>query len=235
MGRKTEGRVKKAPSLAALILASVAGAWSADVIVERAPSFLAAPAPAGRDATMELAWDNGRYQYFTCWYSGNGVWAGNDFDVATISTSIPILKYKFHTRSDWPNEGWDGVGVGFYNFAGGIPGSVVWPTSGKSHFFKPSGGAPDFIWAECDVHWRCPFTKFLAAHDQIYNYPQCDPCAVDDNYVFRGHSWCYWDRWMSFKEMVGLEPYHNLMIRVVVDDTTAVAPTSLGRVKALYY
>jgi hypothetical protein len=176
------------------------------------------------------------FQYFLLFYTGAGeVWVGNDFNVATISTNIPILKYKFYTRGDWPNEGWDGVGVGFYNFVGGIPGSVVWPTSGKSHFFKPRGGILDPIWAECDVNWRCPFTKFLAAHDQIYDYPQGDPCTIDNNPTFKGHSWYNWRGGWELYRLPGTHPYFNFMIRVLVDDTAAVAPTSLGRVKALYY
>lgn len=239
-GWKRKGATRIAASLVAFILTGVEGAWSADCIVDGAPSrFTAAPAvaPAGRDATLELKWDNGILQYYLAFYSGAGAWVGNDFDVSTISTSVPILKYKFYTTDVWPNEGWDGVGVAFYNFVGGVPGSLVWPTSGKSHFFKPGSGGPDVAWAECDVNWKCPFTKFLAAHDQIYSYPRGDPCGLDNNPTCMGHSWYNWlftEGWELYR-LPGTYPYWNFMIRVLVDDTTAVAPTSLGRVKALYY
>ena len=46
MGRKKEGSVKRAPSVAALILASVVGAWSADIIVDGAPLYFTAQVPA---------------------------------------------------------------------------------------------------------------------------------------------------------------------------------------------
>ncbi len=228
--------MRKTPWVAALIFASVAGAWSADCIVDGAPLHFSAPPPAGRDDKLELKWDSGILQYHLLFYYGAETWVGNEFDVATISANIPILRYKFYTSGSWPNEGWDGVGVGFYNFAGGVPGSVIWPTSGKGHFFKPSGILGP-IWAECDVNWRCPVTKFLAAHNQIYNYPQGDPCSLDDNPTFRGHSWYKWrytEGWELFR-FAGTHPYGNIMVRVVADDAAAVAPTSLGRVKALYY
>lgn len=59
---------------------------------------------------------------------------------------------------------------------------------------------------------------------------------IDNNPTFRGHSWHYLaEKWEPFYH-VPIAPYRNLMLRVVVGkESVAVAPTSLGRVKALYY
>ena len=84
MGRKKKGRVKKTPSVAALVLARVVGAWSADVIVDGGPAAFAVPEAAGSDATYELKWDTGTRRWSVSWLTGAGYWAGNDFDVSTL-------------------------------------------------------------------------------------------------------------------------------------------------------
>ncbi len=60
--------------------------------------------------------------------------------------------------------------------------------------------------------------------------------CIDSNPSFLGHSWQYYGgRWTPYDNPY-TRPYRNLMVRVVVDnDTLAVTPASLGRVKALYY
>jgi len=67
--------------------------------------------------------------------------------------------------------------------------------------------------------------------------PHCDPFALDTNTSFRQHSWQYYEgQWSLYEGSLSTAPYRNIMLRVVVDNSTlAVAPTSLGRVKALYY
>jgi hypothetical protein len=78
----------------------------------------------------------------------------------------------------------------------------------------------------------------LAAQEQFYNYPNCDPFALDNNTTFRGHSWQYYEgSWAPYERST--DPvYRNLMIRVWVEpgqEFHGVAPSSIGRVKALYY
>ena len=59
---------------------------------------------------------------------------------------------------------------------------------------------------------------------------------IDNNPTFTGHSWRRSSGTWSPFEFESTLPYRNVMIRVVVDDETVnVSPTSLGRVKALYY
>ena len=214
-------------------------AWGADVAAEGG-FYAAAPslsAPASYDqSTLELSWDNGTRRWSIAWYTGAGAWVGNDFDTTTLKTSyVKILKFKMYTRDTWPNQVWDGFRIGFYNFGGGVPGSQLWPTGGGGYFFKPSG-ANGHVWVECDINWTCPAVKFVACEDQFYNYPNCDPFSLDTNTSFLKHSWQYYGGSWSPNE--GYEGYYNAMIRVWVEtgqEFPGVAPSSIGRVKALYY
>lgn len=226
--------------LAALVLSGVAGAWSADVAVERALSYftrraLAATDPAAFDGTRELRWDSGTGKWMVVWYTGRDYWVGNDFDVSTISAYSSVKTYRTQSRL-WPNGRWDGFRIGIYAMAGGVPGSIMWPTSGTPKFVMPTGSA--YGWKDFDVNWVLPAVKeFLAAQEQFYDFPSPggDPHIIDDNPAFLGHSWmCDATGWGPFESQYTI-PYRNLMIRVVVEETLTVAPTSVGRVKALYY
>ena len=218
-------------------------AWGVDVAAEGG-FYAAAPslsAPASYDqSTLELSWDNGTRRWSIAWYTGAGAWVGNDFDTTTLKTSyVKILKFKMYTRDTWPNQVWDGFRIGFYNFAGGVPGSQLWPTGGGGYFFKPSG-ANGHVWVECDINWTCPAVKFVACEDQFYNWPNCDPFAVDINTTFLKHSWDYYGgAWTPLSSaLVEIGPYYNLMLRVRLETghtLPGVEPSSLGRVKALYY
>jgi hypothetical protein len=219
-------------------------AWAADVAVDGGDNYtaphLAAPAPYN-PATMELTWDNGQRRWSVCWPEGSpNSWVGNDFDASTLKTTYAkILKYKYYTRGAWPNQTWEGMRFAFYSFKGGVPGSMLWPTSGTPHFFKPNAGIDSHIWVEFDVDWICPSVKFVAAQEQFYDYPYCDPFSLDNNTDFVGHTWAYLQgQWQPFPEYSNLTPYRNAMVRVIVEPGQTfpgVAPSSIGRVKALYY
>jgi len=228
-----------------LTLVGVAGvalpAWAADGVVEggpyRSPPTVGAPAPTDQ-STLELSWDNGQRRWSVAWYTGAGTWVGNDFDASTLKTSyVKILKYKYYTYGSWPNQNWDGMRFAFYSFTGGVPGSRLWPTSGGGYFWKVNAGIEGHIWVEFDVNWTCPSVKFLAAQEQYYNWPTCDPFAVDNNFTFLQHSWQYYGgQWSPYGGIS--DPYLNLMIRVWVEtgiEYPGVTPSSIGRVKALYY
>jgi len=216
-----------------LAMLAAAAAWGADFVVETVPSAPAVREAAATDDAVELSWDNGTRQWSMAWYTGAGAWVGNDFDLATISTYRAVEKVRFYTRDNWPNAQWDGFRVGFYDFKGAVPGSRLWPTSGVGYFFKPSG-LHGHVWVEINIGWTCPTTAFVAAVEQFYNHPDCDPFALDSNRTFRGHSWQYYEG--QWKPNTGYQGYRNVMLRVIVDNSTlAVTPTSVGRVKALYY
>jgi hypothetical protein len=206
------------------------GAWGADYVVERAPEAAAAPGAAGTDVSLELKYDSGAQQYFLGFYTGAGSWVGNDFDITMISGFRAIKNIRVYSTPGWPNTKWDGFNVGVYAFAGGNPTSLLWgPT-----YFKPK--RTGYGWVSCPVNWTLPSGNkaFVAAFEQFYNYPDFDPFALDNNRTFVGHSWQYFGG--SWALLNGYGGYRNLMLRVVVDNTTVgVAPTSLGRVKALYY
>jgi hypothetical protein len=232
---------KLALAIIAIIIA-VGATWAADVVVDgggnSGPAFTA-PTPHDQ-ASMELKWDNGLRRWSIAWYTGADSWVGNDFDASTLKTAYAkIMKYKYYTRGAWPNLGWDGMRFAFYAFRGGVPGSMLWPTSGHPYFFVPNN--PDLqshIWVEFDIDWTCPSVKFLAAQEQFYNNPTCDPFSLDNNTTFQEHSWKYYEgAWAPYQ--ADTDPlYRNVMVRVWVEpgqEFPGVAPSSIGRVKALYY
>jgi len=224
----------KAFFIISFTLTAAAAAFAADYVAE-GPGDPGAIMPSRADGTLELKWDNGTRRWSWAWYTGAGSWAGNDFDLSTLSTYRAIRKIRFYTRGNWPNNRWDGFRVAFFSFGGGIPGSRLWPTASPGYYFRPS--APTgHIWIDINIGWTCPTNAFVAAEEQLYNYPNCDPYAVDNNPVFLRHSWHYsggnWEP-VNFPAQYG--PYYNVMLRVVVDDeAVTVTPTSLGRVRALY-
>jgi hypothetical protein len=209
-----------------------AAAWATDVVV--APT---APAVAGapydyNDGPLELKYDSGTQRYFMAWYSGANTWVGNDFDISAISSYRAIMRVRFYSRPDWPNSKWDGFRVGIYAYAGGQPGSVLW---GPEYFKPRKAGAG---WVNCAVGWSLPVANdaFVAAVEQYYNYPNLDPFALDNNPTFRNHSWQYYGGSWSLFSSSYTDPYRNIMVRVVVNNVpVGVTPTSVGRVKALYY
>jgi hypothetical protein len=214
-----------------------AAAWAADFVIDAAGSDSGSklPTPAScYGPTLELKWDNGTRMYSVVWPTAKNRMVGNDFDTSTFKTThVRILKFKLFTSDVWPNEGWDGFRLGFFDYRGGLPGSRLWPTSGTLHFFKPTG-VHGHVWVECPINWTCPSMAFVAAQQQFYDSPNCDPFSFDTNREFMGHSWMYY---YNFWSGVSLTPYRNLMLRVTVEPGytfPGVNSTSFGRVKALY-
>ncbi len=213
-----------------LAISAAAAAWATDLVV--APT---APATSGApydyyDGPLELKYDSGTKQHFMAWYSGAGAWVGNDFDISAISAYRAIMRVKFYSTPAWPNSKWEGFRVGIYAYAGGQPGSLLW----GPEYFKPRRTTAG--WYNCAVGWTLPAgtDAFVAAVEQFYNYPNIDPFALDNNRTFRNHSWQYYQG--NWAELTGYDRYRNLMLRVVVNNVpVGVTPTSVGRVKALYY
>jgi hypothetical protein len=199
------------------------------------------PGPETRPGeTRELGWDNGTREYLVSWYTGEESWAGNDFAARFDKDTeyVHIVSVRVYTSNKWPNERWDGFRVAIFKFEGDpepVPGDRLWPKTGTGYFFKPTGPKGEY-WVEIPVDWTTAHTNFVAAMEQVYDQPRCDPFAVDSNPTFLRHSWSYYGGlWQRLEAMS--DPYFNLMLRVVVEDRgsfPAVAPTSFGRVKALY-
>jgi len=174
---------------------------------------------------VELRWDNGTLATAHLW-AEPGMWVGNDFDVSTVCARH-IQNIRVFSTGAWPNNRWDGFRVAVFAFANGIPGSMLWPPNG-GYYYRPSGVG--WTWCDVPVGYTLPasWSAFVAAMDQYYPYPTCDPYAVDGDPV-RGHSWQFgaghWTR-------LGVDG--NLMVRAVVQGEIDVSPVTLGRVKALY-
>jgi hypothetical protein len=219
-----------------LVACVAGGAWAADVAVDRAHAGSSVAEAPGYDNTSELSWDSGIGRWWLVWYTGADSWVGNDFDVSTIKTYGGLKTMRIQLRYDWPNVGWEGGRIAVFSFAGGVPGSIMWPTSGNPQFVMPTGATG---WKDFAVTWVLPGAKkFLAGWEQFYNWPPgADPFMIDNNPTFMGHSWQYMrGAWAPF-EQSNIAPYRNVMLRMVVDNeqNPAVSPSSIGRVKALYF
>ncbi len=218
---------------AALLLFNGAG-YAVEYVAHPAESSPDGPLP--NDRGYELKWDTGVPRWYICWYTGADSWVANDFDVSTLKSSHVLLtRLGVYSQSAWPNRRWDGFRIALFAFRR-VPGAIIWPESGKAKYVKPSGPKG---WQWFNVNWVLPKRNysFMAAMEQRYNYPHCDPFSVDDNPTFRGHSW--WrvgGTWAPYEPTMW--PYRNNMIRVCVETGRTfpgVQSTSIGRVKALYY
>jgi len=199
-------------------------------------AFIAISAAQGADV-VELGYDNGSHYLHLAWYTGEGSWVANDFDLSTLKTKHDVVReIKFFTTRYWPNNQFDGFRIALFGMAGDVPGSMIWPAGGVGNFVKPTGGEG------FKTFWVGHFLtspKFAAAVEQYYDYPQCDPYFTDTNETFLNHSWQK-EEGTPWKKLEGLTNYpnRNLMLRVTVQldyAEVAVSPATLGRVKALYY
>ena len=182
----------------------------------------------GHGSERELKWDNGDCLMLEYWPKGAGKWWGNDFDISTLKTFSRIKGIKLVSAMDWPNHAWDGFRLGVFDFSANIPGRLLWPESGTPKFVIGTGG-PGPVWCEFAVSWNLPsgHRKFVAAMEQFYDVPNCDIMGYDSYQGVPEHSWYKLSIWYRVR-------FYNLMIRVFVEEVDAVAPASLGRVKALY-
>lgn len=226
--------MKRFALVISLVACVAVGAQAADVVVDRAEASRCIPETTGLDDTVELKWDNGFGLWWLVWITASGIFVANDFDVSTVKTYGGLKTFRLQLRYDWPNVGWEGGRIAVFSFAGGVPGSIMWPTSGTPKFVTPTGSTG---WKDFDVTYVLPGTKkFMAAWEQFYNYPNCDPFLIDNSPTFTNHSWRYvGGNWQAMTSSV--DPYRNLMIRMIVDNeqNKAVSPSSIGRVKALYF
>ncbi len=194
-------------------------------------------AAAADGGLYELAYDTGSPALYLAWYTGGGSWVGNDFDISTLKTEHNVVReIKYFTSPHWPNEIYDGFRIALFDFAAGRPGERLWPEGTEGRYVKP-GGAEGFktFW----VNYYLNTKKFVAAVEQFYDYPDCDPYFCDTNATFLARSWQK-ELGKTWIPLAGKNPYpyRNLMLRVIVRigySEIGVTPTSLGRVKALYY
>jgi len=197
---------------------------------------IGAAAAAAYGELYELKYDTGSPAVQFAWYTGAGRWVGNEFDVSTLKTRHNIIReIKFYTSPYWPNNKYDGFRLAIFDFSAGKPGAKLWPEA-EGRFVKATGteGFKTF-W----VNYYITRTKFVAAVEQFYDYPECDPYFCDTNPTYLKYAWQK-DGAASWEYLAGHSayPYRNLILRVIFRTGYSeinVAPTSLGRVKALYY
>jgi hypothetical protein len=198
---------------------------------------MAASAAAEDGDLYELGYDNGVKALQLGWYTGAGSWVGNDFDISTLKTKHNIVReIKYFTSPNWPNGRYDGFRIALFEFSSGLPGARLWPATAEGRYVRPSGDEGfNTYW----VDYYLNTTKFVAAVEQFYDYPNCDPYFCDGNPTFLARSWQN-EEGKSWVPLAGKDPYpyRNLMLRVIVRtgfSDIGVTPVSLGRVKALYF
>ncbi len=213
----------------AAVVAAAAASWAADVAVAHngttvTPVSTPTVSRPGTDATMELKWDDGTPTNRWAWYTGADAWIAQEFDISTISSYNYVRYIRFYAYGNWPNGIYEGGRIAIYSFSGGSPGSILWGPE-----YRPNTGDG---WNDLDVWWSLgTVTNFMTAWNQFYNYPNCDGWCVAGGTT--AHAWYYYNGWSHGSSQFG----RTFMIRAVVDDEhpAAVAPSSLGRVKALYF
>ncbi len=194
-------------TLAAFVAVAAAG-WATDVASAGAGG---APGDGGQ---MWLYWDNGTAS------GGFTTFAGNDFDISTTPSYNYIDSLRCYIYPNWPNSTLEGGRIAIYAFSGGSPGSILWGPRFRAN--------TAFGWLTYDVGYSLGSQRtFMATYDPFYNYPNFDVLSLDTDTSGGSHSWYYNNGWKH--------PNRNLMLRVSVSSGAAVTPTSVGRIKALYY
>ncbi len=184
-------------------------------------------------AEYELKWDNGNVGYNAYWvFGGRGCWLGNEFNVSTLNATY-VSRLKVMSAGFLINGQWDGFRIALFGFSGS-PGRMMWPESGVPMFVRGSGNG--YVWCEFPVGWTLPggTTALLAAQEQYYSYPHCDPYCFDNNATDLGRTWQTSPPSTGWN-LFAAGTYRNLMLRVFVADTQEITPASLGRIKALYF
>jgi hypothetical protein len=173
------------------------------------------------DGSTWLSWDNGTPSGTNQTLSG---WVGHEFDVSTLGNYTHVNRFRMYMRA-WPNRSWDGGQIGICAFSGGVPGSILW----GPEFVVPNKEGWNNFNADCFLGSR---TKFLAFWDRYYNSSDGDTLCFDTGPAQAGVWQYYGGAWAPSTAVNA-----NLMLRVRVDDENnpAVAPASIGRVKALYH
>jgi hypothetical protein len=199
-------------------LSVAAAATAADYGVPK--SHRTGASPLYSDGSVWLYWDNGTPNNINVTLPG---WVGHEFDVSTLENYTYVRVFRMYMR-EWPNWMWDGGRISVFGVAGGIPGSLLW---GPKFVMPTQEGWNNFRVG----YFLGTRTKFLACWDQVYNYPDGDTLCFDTGPARTG-KWLYHNgSWGPLES-----PNANLMLRVRVDDehNPAVAPASIGRVKALF-
>jgi hypothetical protein len=185
----------------------------------------------GWTAEYELKWDTGKVRVRAVFTEGLGSWYANDFDVSTLRARH-IDRVKIMSTGYYINGRWDGFRIAIFDFDTS-PGSIIWPESREPKYVVGSGENP-YEWCEFDVGWTLPrgHETFVVGQEQFFRGLACDPYCLDDDEVFRLHTWYKMgiQNWRLRTSGTGA----NLMLRVILRTDPAVEPASLGRVKALF-
>jgi len=212
-----------------MLLGSVVMVLAVDSIISPVGGFIATDQPVPLNPTqMELSHDNGPGLGFIFIY-GAGVYLGAQFSLPSGGPwFLNGIKYYVENQG-WPDSVYQGFAVGCWKFVGGVPGPVVWPTSGIPIYNPNTGGGwiVQQVQPEFNLTQNCP-NGFLVGVGLLYNYPACDALGFSNTGV-GPYDWaCISGSWSAAPA--------NPCIRALIDDEypEAIEPVSLGGVRALY-
>lgn len=202
---------------------------SGKIIVSALIAFAAVGAVCATE--YELKWDTGSARASVVCVNVGDFWWGNDFDVSTLNARY-VDRIKITSSPQLQNGQWDGFRIAIWDIRA-VPAEIIWPESGVPKFVKGSGRGL-VVWCEFDVGWTLPpgLNTFIAAQEQFFLPPNCDPFIFDDAVKVKTHTW-----FRSLPQYIWENRSwegHTLMLRVIMQGEVSVTPTSVGRVKALY-
>jgi hypothetical protein len=145
--------------------------------------FKGAPGPSymwGDERSIDIGTPGNAWIYNT----GAGAYVAVDYTLPFGYHYLTRIKYAIHTT--WPNATFDGFGVCAWVMNGGVPGSMIWPSSGVPIYNHNTGGTPgdpdeNYKWIIQDTS---PYPSlpagFLVGITFLYISPNSDGIAVDN-------------------------------------------------------
>jgi hypothetical protein len=194
--------------------------WIAAVVALAAPSYL---------TSLELSHDNGYIFGQYAYYNGAGCYAAVQFE-APSGGPWYLNGIKYYVWVGWPDQIFQGFGVGCWKMESGTPGALVWPEDGVVMYNPNTAG--NWIVQPVDPNFNlaqnCP-DGFVVGIDFLYSNPYCDAFGIDDTGP-GAYDWAY------YNGVWDAGPYGKGSARALVNDigNPGVETTTLGQMRALY-
>ena len=189
----------------------------------------AVPYTPGYMTDGELSRDDGTIDNAWCYLNGAGTYAGDQYDTPATLKHLEGIKY-FVWSQGWPDSTYQGFHVACWKMTSGMPGDIVWPTSGGPAYNPNTGGnwITQAVSPTLDLSVAAP-SGFLVGIGFLYAYPAIDAFGVDNTGI-GPYDWAYTTSWTA-------APYGKGSARALVTDTPdnpGVETATMGTIRALY-
>jgi hypothetical protein len=203
-------------------------AWSAGEYVAADPINPPSPVKPTQNYPYynELSHDNGDIQNAWCYLSGNGTYAGDQYETSGSFDHLDMIKY-FVWSQGWPDSAYQGFSVACWKMVSGIPGDMIWPSDGNPRYNPNTGG--NWITQNTEEYidlLMLAQNGFLVGIGFLYQYPAMDAFGVDNTGV-SPYDW-------SFNNGVWGAAPHGVGSARAINYGMDVEPTTLGSLRALY-